>query len=336
MSIDVKNGGRQWKCSALAFSLNKTITLGDLMTRKLFLVLALLVPGISRFASADVAGTVRGTVTEATGAVVPNATVTLSNAQTGWVRSVHTNADGQYQFLAAPVGSDYRIEVEVPGFQRAVRTGFTLLVNQDYRADVELNVGSVQENVSVSAQMVQVESRSTQLGDVIGSQDMTSLPLNGRSYVDLLGLQPGVVPIMSYAANNDVSVSGNLFAGILSVNGAREDANQYLVNGADVEESENNGTTLIPTLDSIEEFRVLTNSYDAEYGRFAGGIVNVLTKSGTNLFRGTVYEFLRNEVLDAHNYFDPAGTPKGAFKRNQFGFAVGGPIIKDRAFFFSD
>jgi hypothetical protein len=301
----------------------------------------------SRFLLADVTSTVFGVVTDPSGAVIPKAGVLLSNPQTGFRRTTTTDATGSYTFLDVPVGEHYVLQVSAPGFEKALETGIRLLVNQSYRADFRLRVGTIAQAVEVSAAPVQVETSSTQLGDVIESRKMTSLPLNGRSYIDLLALQPGVVPITSGASNNDTVASGDLFMGLLSVNGARESANQFLVNGADVEESRNNVAAVIPTLDSIQEFRILTDTYDAEYGRFAGGIVNVVTKSGTNGLHGTVFEFLRNDKLDARNFFDlnltnPAtgqeipGSARGAFKQNQFGYALGGPLLKNRLFFFTD
>jgi len=302
----------------------------------------------SSLALADVTGTILGSVTDPTGAAVPNAKVTLSNAQTGLSRQGQTGATGTYEFLAIPVGSGYTVEVEVPGFQTATQTGITLLVNQQFHADIQLVVGALTQTVEVSAAAAQVETTSTQVGDVIGSNKMTGLPLNGRSYLDLLGLQPGVVPISSGIEPADRTVSGTIGnAGYFSVNGNREAANAFLVNGGDVEEGRLNGASVIPTLDSLQEFRLLTNSFDAEYGRFSGGIVNAVTKSGTNEFHGTLFEFVRNPVLDSRkffeaNQFNPAtgqeipGTARAVFKQNQFGFAVGGPILKNRLFFFSD
>ena len=218
-------------------------------------------------------------------------------------------------------------------FKKSTQANIKLLVNQRYRADFQLVVGEITQSVEVSANAAQVESTSTQLGDVIEDRKMTSLPLNGRSYIDLLGLQAGVVPISSEAAFTDRPIGGGGNAGNISVNGQRETANSFLVNGGDVQESRNNGASMVRTLDSIQEFRLVTNSFDAEYGRFSGAIVNAVTKSGTNDFHGTAFEFLRNEVLDARNFFD---VEKGVFKRNQFGGVIGGPIMKNRLFFFSD
>jgi hypothetical protein len=296
---------------------------------------------------ADVTGSILGTVTDPSGAAVPGAAITLSNPDTGLTRKATTDAVGSYEFLAVPVGQNYIIEAEAAGFQKAREAGIKLLVNQKYRADLQLVVGALTQTVSVTAEAAQVETSSNQLGDVIEDRKMTGLPLNGRSYIDLLGLQAGVVPIGSDQASTDRPVSGTGNAGNVSVNGQREAANAFLVNGGDVEEGRNNGAAIVPTLDSIQEFRLITNSFDAEYGRFSGAVVNVITKSGSNGFHGTGYEFLRNEKLDSRNFFDLnqsdpvtgqelAGTARGALKRNQFGGAGGGPILKNRLFFFSD
>lgn len=282
---------------------------------------------------ADVTGSIFGTVTDPSGATLPNASVTLKNPDTGLERKVQTDTTGRYEFLSVPIGERYSVQVEAPGFRTSVQTGFKLLVNQTYRADFKLVVGAVAQTVEVSTNSTQVDTSSTQLGDVIESKKMTGLPLNGRSYIDLLGLQAGVIPISSDASQHDRHVSGNGDSGQVSVNGQRETSNSFMVNGGDVEESVENGASIVPTLDSIEEFRLLTNSFNAEYGRFSGAIVNVITKSGTNQIHGSVYEFLRNEKLDARNYFD---LERGAFKRNQFGGTIGLPVVKDKLFFFGD
>ena len=316
------------------------------LLRSLIFTLVLLT-GFEEILRADITGTIIGVVKDPTDATVADATVVLSNPSTGLTRSVKTDSTGFYEFLSVPVGESYSLEVEAAGFQKTVVSKLRLLVNQRFRADVQLAVGAVSQEVNVTASEAQVETVSTQLGDVIQDRKMTALPLNGRSYIDLMGLQTGVVPITSSVAFTDRPVSGNLGAGGVAVNGNRETANSFLVNGGSVEESKNNGASIIPSLDSIQEFRVLTNSFDAEYGRFSGAIVNVVTKTGTNRLHGSAYEFLRNEKLDARNFFDvnrsdPStgkeipNSARGVFKRNQFGFTLGGPIIKNRLFFFSD
>jgi hypothetical protein len=283
--------------------------------------------------NAEVTASISGVVTDPSGAIVPNAVVILRSGDTGLERKIQANAQGTYEFLAVPIGENYSVRVEAPGFRAAVQTGIKLEVNQKYRADFKLTVGAVTATVEVTGAITQVDTSSTQLGDVIGSKKITTLPLNGRSYLDLLGLQAGVVPTKSDAALTDRPVDGNGASGQLSVNGQRESANSFLVNGGDVEESVYNGASIVPTLDSIEEFRLLTNTFNAEYGRFSGAIVNVVTKSGSNEIHASAYEFLRNEKLDARGFFDPT---KGDFKRNQFGGTLGFPIVKNKVFFFGD
>ena len=195
-------------------------------------------------------------------------------------------------------------------------------------------MGNVKEEISVAANAVQVETESTQLGDVIESKKMLALPLNGRSYIDLLGLQAGVAPGTAETIQQDRPVSGGLNPGNISVNGQRETANAFLVNGGDVSEGRNLGAGLVPNLDSIAEFRLITNSFDAEYGKFSGAVVNAITKSGTNGIHGDVFEFLRNDILDARELLCRLPSPNCA--DNQFGFAVGGPVWKNNIFWFSD
>ena len=186
---------------------------------------------------AEVTAGIQGTVTDPSGAIVPNATVTLKNPDTGLDRHNQTDTSGTYQFLSVPVGDKYVLEVEAQGFRKSVQTGITLLVNQKYRADFVLVVGAVSQTVDVSTTTTQVDTSSTQLGDVIESKKMTGIPLNGRSYVDLMGLQAGVIPVSSGASDHDRFVSGNQNTGQVSVNGQRESANSFMVNGGDVEES---------------------------------------------------------------------------------------------------
>ncbi len=280
-------------------------------------------------AFADVTASMRGTVTDSSGAVVAGATVTLLNAGTGFSRQATTNSTGTYEFLEVPVGEGYVVQGEAAGFSKVEQTGIRLTVNQSLRVDFQLKPGQTTEEVTVKAGTVQVETTVTQLGDVIEDKKIQALPLNGRSYLDLLGLQAGVSPISATTSPTSPS-TGNV-----SVNGGRENANGFLVNGGSVENTTGNSANVIPVLDSLQEFRVLTNAFDAEYGHFSGALVNVITKSGTNSFHGTAFEFLRNNALDARNYYDPAG-PVGAFHRNQFGGVIGGPILKDRLFFFGD
>jgi hypothetical protein len=280
---------------------------------------------------ADVTGSILGTASDSSSAVLQGVVVVATNLETNLSQSTRSDAAGQYRILVLPVGK-YKIEATLPGFQKFLETGIDLTVNEQHRVDIVMQVGNVSQEVEVNAAAVQVETTNSQLGQVVEDKAILALPLNGRSYIDLLGLQPGVAPTSSGTVSNR-PVSGQLAAGNISVNGQRESANAFLVNGGDVSEGRNMGTSIIPNIDSVAEFRLITNSFDAEYGRFSGAIMNAITKSGTNGVHGTAFEFLRNDKLDSRNFFDPA---KGAFKRNQFGYAVGGPAIKNKVFWFTD
>jgi hypothetical protein len=282
---------------------------------------------------ADVTGSILGVVHDRSQAVVAGAHIVVTNAQTNFHQETVSGADGSYHLLALPAGT-YKLTVTAPGFQTFTTTDIVVQVNDQLRFDVELKIGSVQQEVVVAANAVQVQTESTQLGDVIDSKKMLALPLNGRSYIDLLGLQAGVAPGNSnQTIQQDRPVSGILNSGNISVNGQRETANAFLVNGGDVSEGRNLGAGLVPNLDSVEEFRLITNSFDAEYGKFSGAVMNAITKSGTNSIHGDVFEFLRNDKFDAKNYFAPS---KSELRRNQFGYTVGGPAWKDHLFWFSD
>src|SRR6202790_386375 len=287
-------------------------------------------------ARADVTGAILGEAHDASGAVVAGVRITVTNTQTNLTQETVSAADGSYHFLALPAGT-YKLTATGTGFQQYIATDIVVKVNDQLRIDISMKVGSLQEEVTVQANAVQVETQNTQLGDVIDSKKMLALPLNGRSYIDLLGLQAGVAPATSSTPNSGIQqdrpVSGNLGAGNISVNGQRETANAFLVNGGDVSEGRNLGAGLVPNLDSIEEFRLITNSFDAEYGKFSGAVINAITKSGTNGFHGDAFEFLRNDKLDAKNYFTPG---KSELRRNQFGYAAGGPFWKNKIFWFSD
>src|SRR2546427_6561825 len=287
--------------------------------------------GLSR---ADVTGSILGVVHDRSQAVVAGARIVATNVQTNFKQETVSAADGSYRILALPAGS-YKVTVTAPGFRTFTETDIEVKVNDQFRVDVTLEVGSVQQEVSVTANAVQVQTESTQLGDVIETKKLLALPLNGRSYLDLLGLQAGVVPVTSYSMQQDRSVSGGYSpnAGNLSVNGQRETANAFLVNGGDVNEGRNLGAGLVPNLDSVEEFRLITNSFDAEYGKFSGAVMNTITKSGTNGIHGDVFEYLRNDKFDARGFFDPT---KPELRRNQFGYAIGGPFWKNKLFWFTD
>ncbi len=292
---------------------------------------------------ADVTGSILGVVRDASQGVVSNARIVAVNVETNLTRETQTAADGSYRFLALPPGP-YKVTATAAGFQQFTTTNIDVKVNDQLRIDITLQVGSVQQEVSVTASSAQVETSNTQLGDVLESRKILALPLNGRSYIDLLGLQAGVVPFTSGSIQQDRPVSGYLSnVGNVSVNGQRETANAFLVNGGDVSEGRNLGAGLVPNLDSVEEFRLITNSFDAEYGKFSGAVMNAITKSGTNSIHGDVFEFIRNDKFDSNNFFDnqaPPGpngkAPRTELRRNQFGYAIGGPFWKNKLFWFTD
>ncbi len=282
---------------------------------------------------ADVTGSILGVVHDATQAVVAGVKIVATNVDTNLNKETTSAADGSYRILALPAGK-YQVTATASGFQQYTTTDIDVKVNDQLKIDITLEVGSVQQEVKVEANAVQVETETTQLGDVIESKKMLALPLNGRSYLDLLGLQAGVVPFTSGSIQQDRPVSGYISnPGNVSVNGQRETSNAFLVNGGDVSEGRNLGAGLIPNLDSIEEFRLITNSFDAEYGKFSGAVMNAITKSGTNAIHGDAFEFLRNDTLDARNFFV---ANKSELRRNQFGYAIGGPFWKNKLFWFTD
>jgi hypothetical protein len=308
--------------------------------RSQFLILLSLIAFLLPLAAhAGVGGSVSGTVTDASGAVVARAHITAINTNTGIRQAVITDDRGFYSFPSLPVGR-YDLEFTTTAFRPYRRTGVNIDANSALTVDAVLEVGERSDAVTVIENSVHVETTSTQMGEVISGAEMTAVPLNGRSFTDLLALQPGVVPVTTITSETvqDVgasvlSPSGDLNPGTISINGQREFANSFIVNGSDVEENVNMGAAVIPNLDSIAEFRILTNNFDAEYGEFSGGQINVVTKSGANAFHGDVFEFFRNTNLDARNYFSPT---RGTFDQNQFGGTFGGPVRKDKIFFFAD
>jgi len=303
-------------------------------------LLVLLATGFSStMLRADVTGAISGVVRDRSQAVVTGAKVQITNVQTNVSQETNTGADGSYHFLALSPGN-YKITATASGFRSYHTTDITLQVNDELRLDITLQLGSIVETVDVTATAVHVETENTQLGDVIDSKKMLNLPLNGRSYIDLLGLQAGVAPSTAGTVEGNTAsnrpVSGYITnTGNISVNGQRETANAFLVNGGDVSEGRNLGAGLVPNLDSVEEFRLITNSFDAEYGKFSGAVMNAITKSGTNGFHGDVFEFLRNDVMDAKNFFF-TDQPKSELRRHQFGFTAGGPFLKNKLFWFTD
>jgi hypothetical protein len=299
----------------------------------------MMLAGLPTKVQANDGGSVSGTVKDPSGAVIPDAVVTASNTETAARQTLTTNDSGVYSFQNLPVGH-YNLDVSVPGFRPYRRTNIKIDVNSSLLVDAVLELGESQATISVEESPVQAETASTQRGEVITSEKVTSLPLNGRSYTDLLALQPGVMPVTTMTSSTVqglgqtvFSPSGDLNPGTTSINGQRESANGFMVNGANAEEDGSMAAAIIPNLDSISEFRILVNSFDAEYGKYSGGQINVITKSGTEEFHGDAFEFLRNTDLDATNFFSPT---RDTFIQNQFGGTIGGPIRKNQVFFFAD
>jgi len=273
------------------------------------------------------AGRILGRVADPTGAVLAEVKVTLTNQATGVAHDTKTNASGDYSFVEVVPGV-YEVDFELTGFKKSVQKGITVDVNQVVTLNKALDIGATQEVVEVTSEAQQVDTTSTQLGAVINDRSVNELPLNTRDTYQFLQLQPGV--------QSQLGSSGSLFfgsddPGAVSVNGGRTRSNNFSVNGGDANDQFVNLPTVQPTPDSVAEFRVITNTFDAEYGRNSGSVVNVITKSGTNQFHGNVYEYFRNTVLNAQGYFN---TVKPQLNQNQFGGTFGGPVKKDRTFFF--
>ncbi len=298
-----------------------------------FCAFVTIIPGTAR---AAITGSISGIVTDPSGAVVPGATVIATDLSTTVQYRAVTDAAGFYSFPVLNV-DHYTVTLSLPGFRKFTMNDIPVNANSAIRVDIELQLGRVTNTVSVTSNALQIETQSTQMGQVIQSEKIATAPLNGRSFIDLLALQPGVSPYTGTDTTTGIgvtTVSGDQTNGTQSVNGGRVESNGYMVNGADAEEGVHNAAAIIPNLDSISQFRIITNNFDAEYGNFSGGQVNVVTKSGSNRLHGDVFDFLRNTDLDAANYFDQ-GT-RGVYIQNQFGGTAGGAIRRDKVFFFGD
>jgi Carboxypeptidase regulatory-like domain len=311
----------------------------DQQIMKSFAILALVMV-FTTTSLGQTSGRISGTVKDMSGAVIPKSTVTATNTATGVKQSTTTDDGGIFSFPLLGIGA-YTIEAEAPGFQTQSKTGIKIDVNSALTVDFALKIQEASQTVTVSEGEVQVETTDAQLGQTIESKQVTDVPLNGRSFTDLLAVQAGVSPITTSGAGNSTSgggfgtvpVAGEQNTGQFSINGQRESDNAFYLNGVSVQEAIGQQTGVIPNLDSIAEFRILSSNVDAEYGSFTGGIINVVTKSGASQFHGSAFEFLRNTYLDARGYFSPQ---RSTFQQNQFGGTFGGPLKKDKAFFFAD
>jgi hypothetical protein len=312
---------------------------------KLFLILALscavTLPVYSQVATAELSGA----VTDTTGAAVANAKVTATNVATNVERSTTTGTTGSYLIPLLPPG-DYVLSAEATGFRKAIQRGITLQINQQAQIDITLQLGQVSESVEVTAQAPLLQSESSSLGTVVSEKLVNQLPLNGRNFIQLATLSPGVTgvgyaatgTIMSGTRPDDRRPGTEIFS-----NGNREGSNNFLYDGVDDNERLTLSITLRPAVEAVREFKIQTNLYSADIGRNSGAVVDVITKSGTNQLHGSLFEFLRNSAMDARNFFSPKGTAFPSFRLNQFGGSFGGPVVlpkiyngKDHTFFFVD
>jgi hypothetical protein len=302
--------------------------------------MALLFLASTRLPAQTFRGTILGSVTDTSGAVVAGAKVTVKNLGTGLERTTETSADGTYSLPELPIGT-YSVTISQTGFQTFVANNVTVDVATERRVDAALKTGQVSTRVEVSAdQLPLVETTSNTLGGVLTQDDVKDLPINGRDYTKLIFLNPGVA-----GSPDQITDSPGSF-GEFSMNGARGRSNNYLLDGTDMNDGYRNDPAInqggvfatpsaILPIDAVSDMRVLSN-FEPEYGRNAGAVVNIVTKSGTNQIHGDFFDYFRNNVLDARNYFDPSNFPKAPFHNNQFGGSIGGPIIKDKTFYFLD
>ena len=289
-------------------------------------------------ARAQVSASIKGIVTDPSGAPVPGATVTTRNTETGAARNAVTDDAGRYQFVWLPVGQ-YEVAVTKPGFLEAIRGGIQLVVGEEASVDLKLQVSAVRAEVKVTEDAPIVSTATRDISGLVGEQQVKDLPLNGRSYDLLLPLNPGVVNF-TWTKTGGTGISNSTTGNSFAVSGNRPQQNLFLLNGVEFTgAAENNmqpgGTSgMLLGVDGVREFNVLRDSYGAEFGKRPGGQVVIVTQSGTNQWHGTAFEFLRNNVLDAPNFFDQGDAPP--FRRNQFGASMGGPVRKDNTFLFAN
>src|SRR6202790_3830327 len=285
-------------------------------------------------------GTILGIVTDATGAAVPGATVTVRNVDTGLLRKTETQADGGYRVPELPIGT-YDVTVEKADFQTAVTSGVRVDVAAERHVDTALKTGQIKEQITVSGEALPlIEITNATLGGTLTQESVKDLPINGRDYTKLIYLNPGVA-----GSPDQITDSPGSF-GEFSMNGARGRSNNYLLDGTDMNDGYRNDPAInqggvfatpsaILPIDAVSDMAVLSN-FEPEYGRNGGAVVNIVTRSGTNQLHGSGFEYFRNNALDARNFFNTSNQPKAPFHNNQFGGSVGGPIVKDKTFFFLD
>jgi hypothetical protein len=294
---------------------------------RVVLLLLVITAGSVVSVAQDTEGRIFGTVYDPQGAVIPGAQITATNTATKDARTATTNKEGYFQILALPIGN-YKVTTEHDGFRTVISAEQKLQINQALRIDVKMEVGAANQTVNVGAEAAPVETVNPTLGQSITGRTLTNMPLNGRDMLDLALLQPGVTE-----SNDDNEGAGNY-----SIAGGRTDSVTFLLDGGNNNDLLDNSNVLDPNPDAIAEFRLLTSDYTAEYGRNGGGVISIVTKSGTNQIHGSLFEFLRNRDFDANDYFNNEAVPQLPrldLKRNQYGATLGGPIVKDKAFFSS-
>src|SRR5579864_1595210 len=290
-------------------------------------------------ASAQVLAAISGIVMDATGGVVAGAAVTATDLETAAVRKTTTDGTGRYQLPELPVGA-YEVTVAKDGFQTVVRTGLHLTVGQRTGLDFTLQVGAVRDEITVTEDTSPVSLTTTDLSGFVGEHQVKNLPLNGRSYDLLMLLNPGVVNF-TWEKTGGIGISNSTTANMFAVSGNRPQQNLFLLNGVEFTGAAENNMTpggasgQVLGIDAVREFNILRDTYGAEYGKKPGGQISIVTQSGTNQWHGSTFEFLRDNALDAPNFFD-AGSSAPPFRRNQFGAAGGGPIRKDQTFVFAN
>ena len=311
MQVFRGSAGRTLLAIALCFSVFSLIALGQTTT-----------------------GSIVGTVTDPSGAAVTGATITLTSTETGEARSATTDASGNYQFVLLPPGL-YKIDMEGTGFKHYTHDQIVVQVDQVFRVNATMEVGAVNQQVVVTSQAPMMQTETASLGQVVAGKAVTNIPLNGRNVLALVALVPGVVPQGSSSGN---LTGQNVFAaGNYQIGGGNGNQSSVLVDGSPVNTSYGNTVELVPDQDVIQEFKVQTNNNTAEFGMYTGGVINMATKSGTNSFHGTTYEYFRNTVLNANDFFAKRNNSgKQPFHQNQFGANIGGPIKRDKLFIFGD
>src|ERR1700685_2560416 len=296
-------------------------------TRMLTLFLMAICFASLNAAGQQITGSIRGTVLDPSGAIVQAATVTAKQVETGLTRESTTDRQGEYVLVELPIGH-YRLEVQAKGFQAYLQQGISLDVNQTATVGIHLKLGSATQQVEVSADAALVQSTVSSLGQTVMEHEILDLPLDGRNFSQWGLLQPGVVPLTPGLLEAGGPARQNQ---AYAVDGQRPESNNFLIDGADNVSAVDGGFVLKPPIDAIAEFKILSHNANAEFGRNTGSTTNIVTRSGANSFHGAAWEFLRNDAMDSSDYFTHGIQP---LKQNQFGATFGGPIIKDKTFFF--